>query len=488
MEISAVEFDKIPEGRTRLILMAKGKDGKPEPLMPLPGTIQGAVNNLLEKVRFECEPGEAINGVIGGEHILLAGMGEKKDIDTIYRCVSMAVRSIKASEVVIFAIAVKDRDTIERMARVISEGLIIATYKFTKAEKKEYLQKAYIVIPEGGDIKSAESGIHTGCIIAESVNISRDLTNDAGEDMSPKGFVDRVIELTKNTKIKVTVLDEKAMKEKGMNGILCVGKGSQRPPYLLIMELDLSRRGRGRKKKAIALVGKGLVFDSGGISIKPSQGMEEMKSDKAGASAVVGALLALERLKVKSRVIGIVPLAENMPGGGAYKPGDLVKMYSGKVVEIISTDAEGRLLLADSLAYASEMKPSIIIDIATLTGACAIALGRYACGVMGNNQKAVDALLQAADHAREKVWQLPLWEEYAEDIKSHFSHLKNSGGRLGGAITAAAFLKEFVGNTPWVHMDIAGVAWNNDPKPGVSAGATGFGVKTMVQYVLDRNR
>jgi leucyl aminopeptidase len=172
----------------------------------------------------------------------------------------------------------------------------------------------------------------------------------------------------------------------------------------------------------------------------------------------------------------------------AYKPGDLVKMYSGKVVEIISTDAEGRLLLADSLAYASELKPAIMIDVATLTGACVVALGQHACGVMGNDKKAVDRVIEAGKHANEKAWELPLWDVYSEDIKGQFSHLKNAGGRWGGAITAGAFLKEFVGKTPWVHMDIAGMAWVNDPKPHLSAGATGFGVRTLVQYVLDRER
>jgi leucyl aminopeptidase len=260
-----------------------------------------------------------------------------------------------------------------------------------------------------------------------------------------------------------------------------VARGSSEPAKFIILEYG----GRRKSDPTIALVGKGITFDSGGISIKPSEKMDEMKSDMAGGAAVMGAIMAAADLKLPVNVVGLIPATENLPGGRAYKPGDILKSLSGQTIEVITTDAEGRLILADALTYASRYRPAAVIDLATLTGACIVALGDQVIGMLGNDDGLKSQIRRAADRTGERVWELPLWEDYHELIKSDVADFKNSGGRAGGTITAAAFLSKFVGNVPWVHLDIAGPSWLTKDKPYIPKGASGVGVRLMVQVLMD---
>jgi leucyl aminopeptidase len=266
-----------------------------------------------------------------------------------------------------------------------------------------------------------------------------------------------------------------------MNALLGVAKGSAEPARFIVLEY----RGGAKEHPPVALVGKGLTFDSGGISIKPAEKMEEMKSDMAGGAAVMGAIMAAADLRLPVNIVGLIPATENLPGGRAYKPGDILKSLSGKTIEIISTDAEGRLILADALTYAERFKPVAIIDLATLTGACVIALGDLAIGMLGTDKELKNKLRDAAEKTGERVWELPLWEDYHELIKSDVADFKNTGGRPGGAITAAAFLSKFIGKSPWVHLDIAGPAWLTKDRSYIPKGATGIGVRLLVQFLKD---
>ena len=288
-------------------------------------------------------------------------------------------------------------------------------------------------------------------------------------------------EIARRKNVSCKVLDKEKMKEMGMNALLAVASGSNEEPKFIILEYA------GGKKSAapIVLVGKGLTFDSGGISIKPSDKMEEMKSDMSGGAAVMGVIMAAADLQLPLNITGLIPATENMPSGTAYKPGDILKSYSGKTIEVLNTDAEGRLILADALAYASEFKPEAVVDVATLTGACIIALGDDVIGMLGTDDKLKSEIDRAAQTTGELVWELPLWESYHELIKSDIADYKNSSGRSAGTITAAAFLSKFAGNTPWVHLDIAGPSWLTKDKPYIPKGASGVGVRLMVQVLRD---
>jgi leucyl aminopeptidase len=272
------------------------------------------------------------------------------------------------------------------------------------------------------------------------------------------------------------------MKEIGMNALLGVASGSNEEAKFIILEYS-----GGKKKEApVVLVGKGLTFDSGGISIKPAEKMDEMKTDMSGGAAVMGAIMAAADLELPLNIIALIPATENMPGGKAYKPGDILKSYSGKTIEVLNTDAEGRLILADALAYASKYKPAAIVDVATLTGACIIALGDDVIGMLGTDDKLKKEINKAAQVTGELVWELPLWENYHEQIKSDIADYKNTGGRAAGTITAAAFLSKFVGNYPWVHLDIAGPAWTVKDKPYIPKGASGITVRLLVEFLSKR--
>ena len=300
--------------------------------------------------------------------------------------------------------------------------------------------------------------------------------------MTPSIMAQKAREIARKKNVSCKVLDKEKMKEMGMNALLAVASGSNEEPKFIILEYT------GGKKSAapIVLVGKGLTFDSGGISIKPSDKMEEMKSDMSGGAAVMGVIMAVADLQLPLNITGLIPATENMPSGTAYKPGDILKSYSGKTIEVLNTDAEGRLILADALAYASEFKPEVVIDVATLTGACIVALGDDVIGMLGTDDKLKSEIDRAAQTTGELVWELPLWESYHELIKSDIADYKNSSGRSAATITAAAFLSKFAGDAPWVHLDIAGPSWTSKDKTYIPKGASGVAVRLLVEFLRNR--
>ena len=306
------------------------------------------------------------------------------------------------------------------------------------------------------------------------------MVNEPANHMTPTDMAAGATGLAQAHGLELTVLEREQMQEMGMGALLGVAQGSQQPPKFIILHY----RGGDSKEIDVALLGKGVTFDSGGISIKPSEGMGDMKSDMAGGAAVMTAMSAIAQLKPRINVMALIPATENLPGGSALKPADVLTSMSGKTIEIISTDAEGRLILADALGYANKQGAKRIVDVATLTGACRVALGDICTGAFGNNQELVDKLIAAGNEAGDLIWQMPMYEEYKEQNKSDVADIKNTGGRYGGAITAAQFLAEFAGDTPWVHLDIAGTSMSEKERNYLGKGATGVPVRTLVNLVL----
>jgi leucyl aminopeptidase len=326
-------------------------------------------------------------------------------------------------------------------------------------------------------------GARLGEIIAGSAVLTRDMVSAPAADMTPTHVAGAARSLGRKHRLRVRVLGRQEMRRLGMGALLGVASGSAQPPAFIIAEY----KGGGRKPW-IALVGKTITFDSGGISLKPSDGMDKMKSDMAGGAAVLGAVANAAALRLPLNVVALLPATENMPGGSALKPGDILRTMTGQTIEILYTDAEGRLILADALAYACRYKPSAIVDIATLTGACRIALGPEAAGMLGNDDRLKQQVRAAGERTGERVWELPLWEGYGDLIKSDIADMKNTGGRDGGVITAACLLSKFVGKHPWVHLDIAATGWIDKDRPYTPKGATGFGCRLLTQFLRDYDK
>jgi leucyl aminopeptidase len=374
----------------------------------------------------------------------------------------------------------------EGSAEAIAEGAILGLYSFSKYKKPEYedIDEILIVAKEGEEVPTIEPAIDKGKAVAQATNMARDMVNEPANYMTPSRMAEIAKEIATKYDLELKIFDREDMEAMGMGALLGVAKGSNQPPKLII----LTYKGDEHSQKALGFLGKGITFDSGGISIKPSEGMEEMKDDMAGAAAVMTALGAIAQLKPKINVTAVIPTTENLPSGTALKPGDILKAMNGKTIEVISTDAEGRLILADALSYAAKQGVSPLIDLATLTGACRIALGTFYSGLFGNNQELVDKVRKAAERTGERMWQMPMPEEYKEQNKSDIADIKNAGNRIGGAITAALFLAEFVDNVPWVHIDIAGTAFSSKESGYIAKGATGVGVRTLVELALSEAR
>jgi leucyl aminopeptidase len=320
--------------------------------------------------------------------------------------------------------------------------------------------------------------VERGRVLGQSSNLARELANEPANTLTPREFVRRAAAIAAEAGVAVEVLDEHRIAELGMGLLLGVSRGSSEPPRLLVLRYEPPG---AADRPVLGLVGKGITFDTGGISMKSADGMERMKDDMAGGAAVACAMRALALLKAPIRVIGVVPAAENMPGGRAIKPGDILKSAIGKTVEVTNTDAEGRLILADGLWYARQLGATHLVDIATLTGACVVALGKITSGLFGTPTSWVEHVRRVADRAGDRVWPMPLFDEYREQLKSDIADFTNTGGRPGGSITAALFLKEFVGDLPWVHMDIAGTAWIEEARPYLPKGPSGVGVRTLAE-------
>lgn len=371
-------------------------------------------------------------------------------------------------------------------AQSLVEGSKLALYDFnnyktTKSNnKKSY--KLNILIEKDVKLEEVKKGVKIGQAVVEGVEIARDIANTPGCDCTPNLLAKKVKEITNKHNLNYEIIDEENMKKLKMGGILGVSSGSSETAKLIIIKHNNATN----NVKPIIIVGKAVTFDSGGISIKPSSKMEEMKYDKSGGATVIGTMVTVAKLNLPMNIIGVIPATENLPGGRAYKPGDILKFSNGKTAEIINTDAEGRVILGDALYYSTRWKPQAIIDLATLTGACIVALGNSASGLMGNNQKLIDKIIKAGNNTCEKVWQLPMWEEYTSQIKSDVADIRNTGIKGAGTITAAAFLAEFVEKYPWAHLDIAGTAWIQETTPKKSyltKGATGICVRLLTNLL-----
>ena len=428
-------------------------------------------------------------GLIPARRIVVVGLGKKKafDLEKLRGAYSKAGQKVRELNLKGFATSLNLGEIdqpLDRVAESVVEGVLLGLYQFTRyktveREKIKELNEFVIVEDNDKSLEVIKSAAKTGEIISDAVYFARDLVSSPGNGMTPTILADRAGEIAGEKDVELKVLDVREMEELGMHALLGVARGSNEPPKFIILEYNGGKRG----DRVVALVGKGITFDSGGISIKPSDKMDEMKTDMAGGATVMGAIKAASDLKIPLNVVGLIPATENLPGGKAYKPGDILKSLSGQTIEVKTTDAEGRMILADALTYAGRFKPEAIVDLATLTGACIVALGDNVIGMMGTDDKLKKRIRDAAETTGERLWELPLWEEYHELIKSDVADFKNSGGRVAGTITAAAFLSKFVGDYPWVHLDIAGPAWLSKDKPYIPKGASGIGVRLIVQFM-----
>ncbi len=426
-------------------------------------------------------------GKLPARMVAVAGLGKRQDftLDKVREVAGESCRSLRklnCHKIATMLHGAGGGIDPEVLAEAIVEGSFLGLYNFARYRKPEYedIKEILIVEREEGKLAALERGSHKGEVMAEATSLARDMVNEPANRMTPSRMAEVAEEIAGKSKLEINIFDSSDMEAMGMGALLGVSKGSSQAPKLI----TLSYKGDESSESAVGFIGKGVTFDSGGISIKPSKGMDEMKDDMAGGAAVMAALSAIAQLKPKVNVVSIIPATENLPSGSALKPGDVIKAMNGKTIEVISTDAEGRLILADALSYAVKQGLSPLVDLATLTGACRVALGTEYSGAFGNDQELMDKVLRAAGRVGEKLWQLPMPEEYKEQNKSEIADIKNIGDRYGGAITAALFLGEFADNTPWVHLDIAGTASSSKESGYMVKGATGVGVRTLVELTL----
>lgn len=453
---------------------------------------QGDINTTLGQTTL-------LNGVAGlsSQRLLLVGCGKKKSLNRqgfrkLAQASAKALLATPSEEAIItlHQLPLTDADWAWMLAQ-LTEALGHASYRFdqlksaTSESKPFRLKRVYFTLPSASENKAMSEALAQAAALNAGIRLSKDLANLPGNICTPGYLAEQAQQLAKQFKsITTDILDEAEMEKLGMGALLSVSRGSRQPAKLIVMEYRgmTGKKTRG-KSKPIVLVGKGLTFDAGGISIKPATAMDEMKYDMCGGASVFGTLHAIAEMKLPVHVVGIVPSSENLPDGNANKPGDIVTTMSGQTVEILNTDAEGRLILCDALTYSQRFEPQEVIDIATLTGACVIALGNHACGLLGNDQSLCDALLAAGEESGDRAWQLPLWPEYDEQLKSPFADMANIGGREAGTITAACFLSRYVKDMRWAHLDIAGTAW----KSGSDKGATGRPVPLLTRYLIHRS-
>src|SRR5579864_1161218 len=421
--------------------------------------------------------------------LLLVGAGKREKFDPaiLRRIAGAALRYLKSRSVKQFAFVLREKEAAEAAAQAIAEGALAANfesdkYKTDKKDAKSLDSIALAGFPEQ-DRAAADRGLTRGRVIADAQNFARDLVNEPSNKLTPKILAEKAQAMAKEAGLSVEILDEKKIASLKMGALLSVAQGSVEPPRMIVITYTPANPKPGAP--VIGLVGKAVTFDTGGISIKPADGMEKMKYDMAGGATMLGVMRALAALKPNVKVICVVPSTENMPGGRAQKPGDIQTAMSGKTIEVLNTDAEGRLILADGVHYAKQLGATHLIDAATLTGAIVVALSNVNVGVFGSDQPWTDKLLASAKAAGEKMWQMPIDDEYREFIKGSVADIQNIGsGKGGGAITGAMFIKEFAGDTPWIHLDIAGTAWNDDAKPWLAKGPTGVALRTLVHLVM----
>jgi len=419
--------------------------------------------------------------------VLVAGAGKREKFDTaaLRTLAGAAVRFLAGKGIVTLAFALDDEMGAPDQVAATVEGVILGSWEpdYLKTDKEEKNKPiTSITISTQGQDPTLEAALEKGRIIAEAANLTRDIAVEPPNLLTPLALADRARRMAAECGLSFELLDQDRMRQLGMGALLGVAQGSAAPPALIVMRYTPAKTISGDH---LGIVGKGVTFDTGGISIKPSEGMEKMKYDMAGGAAVIGAMQAIARLKPPVAVTGIVPAVENMPGSRAQRPGDIVTSLSGKTIEVLNTDAEGRLILADAITYAKQLGCTHLIDTATLTGAIVVALGHTSSGVFSNNDELLARWMNASKQAGERMWHMPLDDEYRDQLKTVYADIQNIGTRWGGACTAAMFLKEFAGNTPWVHVDVAGTAWLDDAKPFLAKGPTGIPLGSFVNLALN---
>ena len=450
----------------------------------------GAISEALKLGDFSAKAGQTLllPGAGKAKRILLIGCGEVKKFDReaarkFTQSVYSAIGATQAKDALLQTadLALKDADSawlLESLARGITASLYRYTQTLSKPKDAPKIAKLVIGHAAGITSRAAQKALDTGWATGTGVNTARELANLPANICTPRYLADQARKLAKDrSKLTTQILDEKKMAELGMGALLSVSAGSDEPARLIVMNY----KGGKPNQKPYVLVGKGVTFDSGGISLKPGAKMDEMKYDMGGAASVFGTMEAISTIGLAINVIGIVGAVENMPSGRATKPGDVVTSMSGRTIEILNTDAEGRLVLCDALTYAERFKPQAVIDIATLTGACVVALGAHATGLYANQDKLAEQLLEAGVNSHDRAWHMPLWDDYQQQLNTNFADVSNLGGPGGGSITAACFLSRFAKKYSWAHLDVAGTAWNSAPK-----GATGRPVALLTQYLIDR--
>ncbi|KXK22968.1 MAG: leucyl aminopeptidase [Chloroflexi bacterium OLB15] len=456
---------------------------------PLPAEVA----NLVEAEDFRGSANEKVllypRGAVSPRRLLLIGIGSigKANVEQFRQVGALAVQEARKLKVPEFTIGVDGQPSISlfEAAVAFAEGMEMGAYRFWRYRTNLNTAQTFevtkaTIFAQAENAAAINQGAVIGRVIGRGVTYARDLVNSPGYSLTPEKLGDEAVALGGRTGLKVKVFDKAQLTEQGFGGILAVGKGSLNEPRFMIMEHGQA----SADKPTICFVGKGLTFDSGGLSLKPAEAMETMKSDMAGAAAVFGVMQVVAELNLPLHVVGLISSAENMPSGDAYRPGDIVTTLSGKTVEVLNTDAEGRIILSDALFYAQRYNPKAIVEVSTLTGAIIIALGMRTTGMMGTDQTLLDQLSKAGEVSGERVWALPMWDEYHQMVKSEVADLKNMAGRPAGSITAATFLAAFVGDYPFAHLDIAGTAWTTSPaKPYESARGTGVGVRLLVEYL-----
>ncbi len=464
---TVAELDRLAGGALRKLAAGGEITGKP-----------------LEMTLLHSLPG------LAPERLLLVGAGKAEKFNTaeLRKLAGAALRHLKSRSVKRLAFLSRENDRTAAAAQAIAEGLLVADFEADKykTEKKndKAVEAAALAGWEASARAEAERGIARGRVIAEAQNFTRELVNEPSNRLTPPMLAERAAAMAREAGLAVEVCDERRLAELKMGALLSVAQGSAEPPRLIVVTYTPPQPRPGAP--VLGLVGKAITFDTGGISIKPAEGMEKMKYDMAGGATMLGVMRALAQLKPAVKVIAIVPATENMPGGKAQKPGDVQISLAGKSIEVINTDAEGRLVLADGLAYAKQLGCTHLVDAATLTGAIVVALANVNVGVFGTDGAFTERLLSSARAAGEKMWPMPLDDDYREMIKSSIADIQNVGsGKGGGAVTAAMFLKEFAGETPWIHLDIAGTAWHDEAKPWAAKGASGVAVRTLVDFVMN---
>jgi leucyl aminopeptidase len=487
-DIAATEADAI------MVSYFEGTDHLEGDIAAVDRALGGAIAQLISQGEIKGKPSEITLvhslGKLPAARVVVIGLGKAAElkVNKVREAVAETCRWLRRKGITTLATVAPgagiNHISPHDAAQATIEGAVLGLYTFrrhiTKEEDGPGEIKEFNIVGKNEDKSELEAGSRKGRIMAEAGNLARDMVNEPANYMTPARMAETATTLAQSYGLNVSVLEREQMAELGMGALLGVAQGSRQPPRFIVLD----HQGAGSEETKITLVGKGITFDSGGISIKPSEKLEEMKGDMAGGAAAIAAMAAIAQLAPKINVRAIVPATENLPDGNALKPGDVLTAMNGKTIEIISTDAEGRLILADAISYARKRGTKFMVDAATLTGAIRIALGDICTGAFGNDQKLVDKVIAAGAEAGEYIWQMPMYDEYQEQNKSDVADIKNVGGRLAGAITAAKFLAEFADDTPWVHLDIAGTGLGDKERGHRVKGATGVPVGTFVNLVL----